>query len=425
MKMIVQSGHIYDPAEKRNGIYDILIDNGVITKIGKSLKADGARVINAEKKIVMPGLIDMHAHLREPGREDAETIDTGLAAAARGGFAAVCAMPNTDPCCDNQEVVEFISEKARRAKKARLYPIGAITKGREGKELAEIAELKRAGCVALSDDGTCVGGAGILRRGCEYAAAHGLTIIEHCEDLSLSGDGVMHEGYIATILGLKGIPSVSESAMVARDIEIAAYTGAAIHIAHVSSKESLDLIRAAKKRGLAVTCETCPHYLIFTEDDLAEYNTHFKMKPPLRTAEDRTALRKAVRDGVIDVIATDHAPHVESEKDLEFDYAPFGIIGFESALGALLTHCVHPGEFGWEDIARTMANNPAAILKLDGGRLVEGGTASVTVIDPEKEWVFTKEDLLSRSANSPFLGKTFRGKPVYTLSRGRIIYQDA
>jgi dihydroorotase len=331
-------------------------------------------------------------------------------------------MPNTNPCCDNQGVVELMLEKARHAKLSHLFPIGAITRNREGKELAEMGELRHAGCVAISDDGQSVEDSELLRRAMDYSLMFDMPIIAHCEDTKLSSDGVMHEGYVSTVLGMKGIPAAAESIVVARDLQLAEFTGARIHIAHVSSKESLNLIRSAKTRGVRVTCETCPHYLIFTDENVKAFDTNFKMNPPLRTAEDREALRKAVHDGTIDVIATDHAPHIESEKDIEFNYAPFGIIGFETAIASLNTLLIEDKITDWNGIVELMSLHPAKILGLDKGALSEGKEADITIIEPNERWVYTKEDIRSKSKNSPFIGLEFKGNVKYTIVGGHVAF---
>jgi len=422
MNILIKDGYIYDPGNRREGHFDILIEDNRIKKVAKKMKAQADKTIDAKNKVVLPGLIDMHAHLREPGREDAETIATGLNAASSGGFTGVCAMPNTKPCCHNQQVVDFILDRAKVSKSANLYPIGAITKDREGKELAEMGELKHAGCVAISDDGNSVNDSSIMRRALDYAHMLDMPVISHCEDKDLSADGVMHEGYISTELGLKGIPAVSESAIVARDLQLAEFTGARIHIAHVSCKESLEFIRQAKARGIRVTCETCPHYLVLTDEKVKSFDTNFKINPPLRTKDDVDALRAALKDGTIDVISTDHAPHIESEKDVEFNYAPFGIIGFETAVAVLSTEIVSKNIITWNDIAEMMSNHPAHILGLDKGTLSEGADADITIIDPGEEWVYKREDVKSKSKNSPFIGWKFSGRVKHTIVNGHEIH---
>lgn len=424
MRILIKDGYIYDPSNRREGNFDILIQDNKISKVAKRIKSKADKTIEAKGKVILPGLIDMHTHLREPGREDAETIATGLAAASYGGFTSVCAMPNTTPDCDNQEVVDFILDKAKKANASNLYPIGAITKQRAGTELSEIGELKNAGCVAISDDGNSIKSASVMRRALEYTLMFDMPVISHCEDKDLSAGGVMHEGYVSTRIGLKGIPRVAESAIVARDLQLAEFTGARIHIAHVSCKESIDLIRDAKARGVRVTCETCPHYLVLTDENVRSFDTNFKMNPPLRTKEDMNELRQALKDGTIDVISTDHAPHIGSEKDVEFDYAPFGIIGLETTLPVLATELIANNVISWNNIVEVMSRHPADILGLDKGALSEAKDADITIIDPNEKWSYRKEDIKSKSKNSPFIGFNFKGKVKYTIVGGRIISSE-
>jgi dihydroorotase len=424
MKILIKNGYVYDPANKREGIFDILVQDNKIIRVAKEIRNKANKTIEAKGKIVLPGLIDMHTHLREPGREDAETIISGLTAAVAGGFTGVCAMPNTTPCCDNQEVVDFILAKTKYTNAANLYPIGAVTKNREGRELSEIGELKRAGCVAISDDGNSVEDTSIMRRALEYAAMFDIPIISHCEDRYLSANGVVHEGYISTVAGLRGIPVVAESIVVARDLQLAEFTGTRIHIAHVSCRESIELIRNAKAKGVRVTCETCPHYLVFTDENTRGFDTNFKVNPPLRTKEDVNKLRQALKDETIDVISTDHAPHIESEKDLEFDYAPFGIIGLETAVSVLSTELIENNVIDWNDIAEMMSRHPAEILGLDKGTLSEGKDADIIIIDPNERWVYEKKEIKSKSKNSPFIGTEFKGRVKYTIVNGRITFGD-
>ncbi|NQT46605.1 MAG: dihydroorotase [Candidatus Omnitrophica bacterium] len=422
MKILIKNGQIVDPAAGVQKELDLLIEDGKISEIGRSLKASGAKEIDAKGKLVLPGLIDMHAHLREPGREDKETILTGSRAAAKGGFTTVCCMPNTSPCIDSQGVARFIISEAERAGLIDVRPVGAITKERNGEELSEMADLKRAGCVAVSDDGNPVPKADMMRRALEYASMMGFVVISHCEDKDLSGIGVMNEGFISTILGLRPIPRHAESFMVERDIRLAELTGAKLHIAHVSTKESVELIREAKARGAAVTAETCPHYFTLTDEAVKSFDTNLKVNPPLRTAADVEAIKEGLRDGTIDVIATDHAPHTENEKDVEFDYAPFGMIGFETALGLVASELVEKKVLDWKGVAEKMAVNPSKILGLGKGTLAQGAAADITIIDPNKEWQLKREDILSKSHNTPFIGRKMTGLVEYTIASGKIIY---
>ena len=424
MKILIKNGQIVDPTAGIQKELDLLIEDGKISEVGRSLKASGAKEIDARGKLVLPGLIDMHAHLREPGREDKETILTGSRAAAKGGFTTICCMPNTSPCIDNQGVARFIISEAERAGLVDVRPIGAITKERNGEELSEMADLKRAGCVAVSDDGNSVPKADMMRRALEYASMIEFVVISHCEDKDLSGIGVMNEGFVSTILGLRPIPRHAESFIVERDIRLAELTGAKLHIAHVSTKESIELIRAAKKRGAAVTAETCPHYFTLTDEAVKSFDTNLKVNPPLRTAADIEAIKEGLRDGTIDVIATDHAPHAENEKDVEFDYAPFGMIGLETALGLVVSELVEKKVLDWKGVTEKMAINPSKILGLGKGRLAQGAAADVTIIDPKKEWQLKREDILSKSHNTPFIGRKLKGLVEYTIASGKIIYTN-
>lgn len=425
MKILIKSGHVVDPVNKIDAEMDILIEDGKIEAVSKNIKTAAAEVIDAKGKIVTPGLIDMHAHLREPGREDEETLLTASKAAVKGGFSSICAMPNTTPPADNQGVVGFISSEGKRIGLSNIYVIGTITKGRQGQELAEFGELKTAGVVALSDDGSSVENSEIMRRALEYAGMYNLPIIAHCEDKTLSKDGVMNEGFISTLLGLRGIPAISESARVARELELCAMTKGKLHIAHVSTKRSVELIRDAKKRGLTVTCETCPHYFTLTDEAVKQsgFDTNTKMNPPLRAQEDREAVKQALRDGTIDCIATDHAPHTEDEKDTDFDTAPFGIIGLETALSLVIMELLDKKILNWAGLVEKMSINPSRILGLNKGTLSKASDADIAIIDPNKEWQVTKDTLESKSKNTPFLGRTLKGMAVAVITEGRVVYK--
>src|SRR5512143_72039 len=418
MNLLIQNGRVIDPANKVDGKLDVLVSGGKIAKMGKpgSIPADGAELIDTSGKIVAPGLIDMHVHLREPGFEYKETIATGTAAAKAGGFTSVCCMPNTNPVNDNRSVTEFILAQARNAS-AQVFPIGAVTKGSKGEELAEMGELHAAGCVAISDDGKPVMNASIERRAMECSRIFGILVISHCEDISLSAKGVMHEGAVSTELGLRGIPRAAEDVMTARDIALAELTGARLHIAHVSTAGSVRLVREAKARGVRVTAETCPHYFSLTEEAVRGYNTMAKMNPPLRTAEDVAAIKEGLRDGTIDAIATDHAPHALDEKSGEFDYAPFGIIGLETALG-LAFNLVGEGILSLSEAIGKLNAGPASVLGMDKGTLTEGSDADITVIDPDTEWTVDASQFKSKSKNTPFQGWKLRGKAVRTIVGG-------
>ena len=420
MNILIKNGHVIDPANKIDGKLDILASDGKIARLGKpgSLTDNNAQVIDASSKLVVPGLIDMHVHLREPGFEYKETIVTGTAAAKAGGFTSVCCMPNTNPVNDSRSVTEFILAQARSAS-ALVFPIGAITKGSKGEELTEMAELYTAGCFAVSDDGKPVMNAAIMRRAMEYSKIFDLLVISHCEDSSLSDKGVMNEGVVSTELGLRGIPRSAEDVMTGRDISLAELTGCRLHIAHVSTADSVRMVRDAKSRGVKVTAETCPHYFSLTEEAVRGYNTMAKMNPPLRTADDVAAIKQGLKDGTIDVIATDHAPHALDEKSGEFDYAPFGVVGLETALGLTL-RLVDEGALSLSEAVRKLTNNPASILKIGKGTLTVGSDADITIVDPNIEWTVDASQFKSKSKNTPFNGWKLKGRAVQTIVGGRI-----
>jgi dihydroorotase len=420
MNILLKNGHVIDPANKINEKLDILVSDGKIARLGKpgSITASDAQVIDAFNKLIMPGLIDMHVHLREPGFEYKETITSGTASAKAGGFTSVCCMPNTNPVNDSRSITEFILAQARSAS-ARVFPIGAITKGSKGEELTEMAELHTAGCFAVSDDGKPLMNAAIMRRAMEYSKIFDLLVISHCEDSSLSDKGVMNEGVVSTELGLRGIPRSAEDVMTGRDISLAELTGCRLHIAHVSTAGSVRLVRDAKSRGVKVTAETCPHYFSLTEDAVRGYNTMAKMNPPLRVADDVAAIKQGLKDGTIDVIATDHAPHALDEKSGEFDYAPFGIVGLETALGLTLK-LVEEGIISLTELVRKLSLNPATVFKLDKGTLAIGADADITIIDPNLEWTVDASLFQSKSKNTPFNGWKLKGKAIQTIVGGRL-----
>lgn len=425
--LLIKGGRILDPVTDTDRVADLLIrDSKVerISEIGKKIGSKAQEVIPAQGKLVVPGLIDIHVHLREPGREDEETILSGSQAAVAGGFTAVACMANTHPPIDSQEGVRFVLEKANLAK-CRIYPIAALTKGQKGEELTEVADLVKSGAVALSDDGTPISRSQIMRRALEYSQIFGIPIISHCEDKDLSSEGAMNESYTSTLLGLGGIPSVSEEVMVARDIQLAQFTGGRLHIAHLSTAGSLDLLREAKRKGARVTAEVTPHHLLLSDELIRpSFDTNLKMNPPLRGREDIEALRQGLADGTIDCIVTDHAPHSPEEKDMEFDAAPFGIIGLETSLGLILTEIHHKGILDLKAIISLMSTNPAKVLGLKGGNLRPGEPADITIIDLQKEWKVEPSKFKSKSRNTPFGGWNLKGKAVATIVDGEIVYRE-
>ncbi|MDH5298154.1 MAG: dihydroorotase [Desulfobulbaceae bacterium] len=420
--LLFTNGRIIDPVNGVDRSGDLLVDNGRIVATGEKLQPEhpGLRRIGLAGKWIVPGLVDMHVHLREPGEEYKETVASGTKAAAAGGFTAVAAMPNTKPVNDNQAVTTLIHVKAA-AGYARVYPVGAISPGSSGDNLAEYGEMRRAGVVALSDDGRPVSDSQLMRRALEYAGNHHLLVISHAEELALSRHGAMNEGSLSTRLGLIGIPRVAEEIMVYRDLALARYTGRPIHIAHVSTREAVSLIRRAKEMGCRVTAETAPHYFTLTEEAVGRYDARAKMNPPLRTADDVAAIKEGLRDGTLDAIATDHAPHSELEKDVEFDLAANGIIGLETALPLALA-LVREGVITPSRLVELLAVNPARILGVAGGSLAVDGAADLTVIDPERQFVYTLDQIVSKSKNSPFLDWEMTGKAVLTVVGGRITY---
>ena len=427
MKRLLRSGRVVDPANGRDGVFDILIDGNRISRVGKDLPADGAAVVEVPAGfVVTPGLFDMHVHLREPGQEHKETVATGTASAVAGGFTAVACMPNTSPINDNAGVTEYILQKAAQANLARVFPIGAVSKGSNGEQLADIAELRAAGCVGISDDGRPVKTALLMRRALEYAGMFNLPVLEHCEDPSLKGEGVAHEGYHASALGLRGIPGVAESIMVQRDIALAEVTGACVHICHLSARESLRAVRAGKERGVRVTCEVAPHHFTLTDaalDGPVKYDTNLKMNPPLREEADRDAMLEGLADGTVDVIATDHAPHHADEKMVEFDRAPFGITGLETAVPLVFDRLVHAGRISAVRAIELLSANPARVLNLPGGTLAEGSPADLVVIDPDRRTTVDVARQRSKSRNTPFHGWELRGAVALTVVGGRTVYR--
>jgi len=431
MQILIKGGRVVDPGNF-DGIADILVEDGKIVEIekGKGTHASPSvtqgkesRIIDAAGKIVCPGLIDMHVHLREPGHEYKETIKSGCLAAAAGGFTAVCSMPNTNPVNDNSQVTKFILQRAMIADTVRVYPVAAISKGLEGKRLCEYGDLKDAGAVAVSDDGRPVTDGQLMRRAMEYAKGFGLPVISHCEDLNLLAGGVVNEGAFATKMGLPGIPNACESVMVMRDIALSELTEGPVHIAHVSTMESVRAIRAAKKRGVSVTAETAPHYFTLTEDDVGQYDTNAKMNPPLRSKQDREAVREGLADGTIDVIATDHAPHSSIEKEVEFDMAENGIIGLETSV-SLSLQLVEDNVLKIDQLVEKMSTNPGRILKFENG-LKKGNPADITIIDPDNLYKIDAKNFYTLSRNTPFNGMEVKGKAVLTMVGGKVVFEDA
>jgi dihydroorotase len=427
MSILIKGGRVVDPSAGRDGAFDVLIEGERIARIGRDLPANGADVVEVSKSsLVVPGLIDIHVHLREPGQEHKETIASGTASAVAGGFTAVACMPNTEPVNDHAGITQFILKKAAEAGLARVYPIGAVSLGSKGEQLAELGEQQAAGCIAFSDDGRPVATALLMRRALEYARMLGTPIVDHCEDPTLKGDGVAHEGYYASALGLRGIPGTAESLMVERDISLAELTGAHVHIAHMSARQSLRAVRAGKQRGVHVTCEVTPHHFTLTDEMLdgpVKYDTNLKMNPPLRERADRDAMIEGLVDGTIDVIATDHAPHHADEKMVEFDRAPFGIVGLETAVPLVFDRLVHAGTISVRRAIELLSTNPARVMSIRGGTLTDGAPADVTIIDPDRVQTIEAAALRSRSKNMPFHGWSLRGSVLMTLVGGRIVHR--
>lgn len=423
MKLLVKNGLVIDPVNKIQGVMDVLVSGGKISKVAKSISTEADTIIDAKDKIVMPGIVDMHVHLREPGREDKETIASGTSSAAKGGVTTVLAMPNTLPAIDCEEKVKMLSSIIKKTANVDVFIAGAITIGRLGEELCDIALLKKQGAVAITDDGSSVDDADLMLKALTKAKKEKIVTICHCEDKLLSGRGVVNLGFTSTRLGLRGISNESEYKRVERDIKLAEKVGTHVHIAHVSCKESVEIIRKAKKKGIKVTAETAPHYFSLTEDGLIDYNTNMKINPPLRSKDDREAIKQGLKCGVIDVIASDHAPHTENEKDIEFEYAESGSIGLETELAVSITELVHTGLLNWNDLVERMCYNPARILGIDKGTLGIGYDADFAIVSPEKEWVVKKKDFMSRSKNSAFLGRKLKGAVECTIYKGKVVYK--
>ncbi|HWQ52696.1 MAG TPA: dihydroorotase [Bryobacteraceae bacterium] len=424
-KLLIKNGRVIDPASGMDAAADVLIEDGRVAGVGANLSAAGAEALDAAGMIVAPGFIDMHVHLREPGIEHAETIETGSRAAAAGGFTSICAMPNTVPVNDSATVTSYIVERARRTAITNVFPIGAITKGSAGEELAAIGAMKAAGVVAISDDGRPVMNARVMRRAMEYAGSFDLPVINHCEDLNLSAGGDMHEGLESVRLGLRGIPSAAEDVMVARDLLLAEMTGVRYHVAHISTRNSVAMVAYARKHGLAVSCEATPHHFSLTDADMAAYDSNYKMKPPLRCHCDTSAVVNGIVSGTVDAIATDHAPHAGSDKMQEFERCPFGIIGLETALGLALEKLVHPGKLPLARMVALFTTGPAGILRLGRGTLAAGSPGDATIFSLDHEWTYDVNQSCSKSRNSPFSGRTFRGGPMVTVVNGEVVWRRA
>ena len=424
--LFIRNGRVMDPASGHDGVADVLIADGVVAAVGPNLEAPSSSIpsFDASGLIVTPGLIDMHVHLREPGFEHAETIETGGRAAAAGGFTTICCMPNTSPVNDNATVTSYIIERARRLSPVNVFPIGAITKGSAGEELASIGAMRQAGIVAISDDGRPVMNSRVMRRAMELAAGWDIPVIDHCEDLNLSGGGDMHEGATSVRRGLRGIPSASEDVMVARDILLAEVTGARYHVAHISTTNAVRMVAYARAQGLKVSCEVTPHHFALADEDTLAYDSNYKMRPPLRGRRDLNTVMDGLVDGTIEVIATDHAPHAGSEKMQEFERCPFGITGLETALGLSFDLLVHPGKIPLMRLISMYTVGPARVLGLDRGRLAVGRPGDVTVLDPERAWTYDVNKTHSKSKNSPFHGRTFRGGPVASIVSGTVVWSQ-
>ena len=427
MKRLLRGGRVVDPVNGRDSVFDLLIEDGRIARVGVALKVenDTAIVDVPPGLVICPGLIDMHVHLREPGQEHKETVATGTAAAVAGGFTAVACMPNTSPINDNAGVTGYILGKAAEAKLSRVYPIGAVSRGQKGEQLADIAELRAAGCVAITDDGKPVATALLMRRALEYAGMFDMPVIEHCEEQTLKGDGVAHEGFQASALGLRGIPGEAESIMALRDIALAELTGGVVHIAHMSARQTLDAVRYGKARGARVTCEVTPHHFVLTDEMLGAplaYDTNVKMNPPLREVADRDAMLAGLADGSVDAIATDHAPHHYDEKQVEFDQAPFGITGLETAVSLCFDRLIHTGVVTLPRLIELLSINPAQILRVPGGSLTEGAPADITILAPDLPVTVVASRMRSMSKNTPFDGWKLRGGVAATIVGGRTVF---
>ncbi|MBF0388326.1 MAG: dihydroorotase [Candidatus Omnitrophica bacterium] len=426
MALLIKNARVVNAGGEEKDLQDILLEGGRIARMAPSIEANGAEVIDAAGKKVLPGFIDLHVHLREPGREDKETIESGSRAAVKGGFTSIFCMPNTTPAIDTAQTVQYILDQARKVGLVNVFPVGAITKNRAGVEITEMMDLRRAGCLGVSDDGRGLMNAGLMRRALEYAKMADLLVMQHCEDDNLSAKGVMNEGALSTLLGLKGDPVIAETVIIARDIELARYLHTRVHFMHVSAARSVDLIRRAKAEGIQVSCEATPHHFTLTEEEVRSFDTSTKVNPPLRGREDVLAIKAGLKDGTIDCIATDHAPHTHEDKEVEYDGAPPGLIGLETAFALAFQELVAAGVLTLPQLAGKMSLAPARLMGLaNKGELAVGKDADIVILDMEREWQVSKEDTASRSRNSPFIGWNFKGRVSVTICGGKVVYTDA
>jgi dihydroorotase len=423
--ILIKGARVVDPASKLDAAREILIRDGKITNIEKSITDKKAQVIQAKDHVVVPGLIDLHCHLRDPGRPDEETIETGSQAAIAGGFTSICCMPNTDPPIDNEGIVNYIHKEAARVDLCNVFPIAAITKGRAGKELTEFGELLRAGARAFSDDGDTVADNNVFRHALEYSKAFDVPIFEHPIDKDLAQNGLMNEGLVSTRLGLTGSPAIAEELIVARDLLLAKFIGARLHLCHVSTAGAVELIRRAKREGVRVTCETCPHYFYFNDEVLESFDANYKVNPPIRSEADRHAIIEGLKDGTIDCIATDHAPHCQAEKEVEFANAPYGMIGFETAVSLVIMELINKQKMSWLDVMTKMTVNPGRIIGEQGGRIGVGISANIAIVAPDKKWKVSEDKIKSRSKNTPHLGEELKGRVTGVICRGKVKYSLA
>lgn len=420
--ILIKGARVVDPASKLDAARDVLVRQGKVARIERSITDRKARLVRAKDQVVVPGLVDLHCHLRDPGRPDEETIASGSAAAVAGGFTSICCMPNTEPTIDNESTVNYIYKEAARVDLCDVLPVGAITKGRAGRELTEFGELLNAGVKAFSDDGDTVADSGVFRHALEYSKAFDVPIFEHALDKELARDGLMNEGLVSTRLGLKGSPAIAEEVIVARDLLLARFTGARLHICHVSTGGAVELIRRAKREGVRVTCETCPHYFYFNDDVLESFDANYKVNPPIRREADRQAIIEGLKDGTIDCIATDHAPHCRAEKELEFAGAPFGMIGLETAVSLAVMELIGRQRMDWLDVIGKLTVNPAGIIRIPAGRISAGAAADLTLIAPDEKWRVSEAEIRSRSKNTPHLGHELKGRVTAVLRHGRVKY---